>query len=274
MMNYPYNLHTHTVFCDGGNTAEEMARAGFEAGLKTLGFSGHSVMPKYEDWCMNAYTQSEYIKSVKKLKKEYEGRMEIALGLELDFTSDYSDKMLSLFEYIIGSVHSVLAPNGKSYYVDASEAETIECIKAFGNARSFAEEYYKTLILNARKSSTDILGHFDLLLKYNEKAKFIDEKSDWYRELSLSAAEEIAKTGVTVEVNTGAISRKARSIPYPTAEVIKLFNEKGTPLILSSDTHSVHTVNYYFSETLEMLRSLGVKSLAAFENGRFIQVGI
>ena len=39
------NLHTHTVFGDGKNTAEEMVRAAIAAGCGSLGFSEHSRMP-------------------------------------------------------------------------------------------------------------------------------------------------------------------------------------------------------------------------------------
>ena len=35
------NLHTHTVFGDGQNTAEEMVRAAIAAGCGSLGFSEH-----------------------------------------------------------------------------------------------------------------------------------------------------------------------------------------------------------------------------------------
>ena len=35
------NFHTHTVFCDGKNTAREMAEKAMELGFTHLGFSGH-----------------------------------------------------------------------------------------------------------------------------------------------------------------------------------------------------------------------------------------
>ena len=35
------NFHTHTVFCDGKDTVEHMARRAWEQGLVSLGFSGH-----------------------------------------------------------------------------------------------------------------------------------------------------------------------------------------------------------------------------------------
>ena len=38
------NAHTHTTFCDGKNTAEEMVQAALDNGFVSLGFSGHSFI--------------------------------------------------------------------------------------------------------------------------------------------------------------------------------------------------------------------------------------
>ena len=35
------NFHTHTTFCDGKSTAEEMVQRALELGFDRLGFSGH-----------------------------------------------------------------------------------------------------------------------------------------------------------------------------------------------------------------------------------------
>ncbi len=274
MISYPYNLHSHTFFGDGKNTPEEMAAAAFSLGFKAFGFSEHSVLPWYEGWCMTAYGQDEYIKRVRKLKEEYRGRMEILLGLEMDLNSDYSEKQIKPFEYIISSVHSVTAPDGKIYYADNSPKEILKGIEACGGTREYAEKYFENVIEASKRERADILGHFDLLLKYNEEANFIDEGSIWYRNLSLSAAEEVAKTGIIVEINTGAISRKARSVPYPRKEIIEYMNEKGVRFVLSSDTHSVNTLDCFFNESVEILKECKVKSLVAYENGKFTQMKI
>lgn len=39
------SVHVHTKLCDGKNTPEELALSAWKAGLKTLGFSGHSPHP-------------------------------------------------------------------------------------------------------------------------------------------------------------------------------------------------------------------------------------
>ena len=65
------NCHTHTTFCDGKNSAEEMTLAAIEKGFVTLGFSGHSPMYYEADWTMPKEKVSEYIKDIRRVKEKY-----------------------------------------------------------------------------------------------------------------------------------------------------------------------------------------------------------
>ena len=40
------NLHTHSTFCDGKNTPEEMVRAAIAKGFDAIGFSSHFSLPE------------------------------------------------------------------------------------------------------------------------------------------------------------------------------------------------------------------------------------
>ena len=71
------SVHVHTKLCDGKNTPEELALSAWKAGLKTLGFSGHSHTPHDIEYCMtNARTQL-YRAQVAKLKERYAGSIAI-----------------------------------------------------------------------------------------------------------------------------------------------------------------------------------------------------
>ena len=78
------NLHTHTTFCDGKNTPEEMVEAAISFGLCSLGFSGHASLPfdDCESWCMMGDRLRGYRETVLALKQTYADRLEIALGIE------------------------------------------------------------------------------------------------------------------------------------------------------------------------------------------------
>ena len=55
------------------------------------------------------------------------------------------------------------------------------------------------------------------------------------------------------EINTGAISRGYRTVPYPSADQIAYIRSKGGVLILSSDSHAAGTICYDFEEFADLV---------------------
>ena len=104
------DLHIHTVFCDGNNTPEEMVRSAIDMGLECIGFSAHSYTYFDTSYAMTEDDTPKYIAEIKRLKGLFSGQIEILCGIEQDY---YADSPLYDYDYIIGSVHYVLA--GKKY---------------------------------------------------------------------------------------------------------------------------------------------------------------
>ena len=94
------NYHTHTVYCDGKNTAREMVLKAIELGYSSLGFSAHGYTPYDERYCIKDL--DGYVKEITSLKEEFKSKIEIYLGLEEDAFS-LADR--TKFDYIIGSCH-------------------------------------------------------------------------------------------------------------------------------------------------------------------------
>ena len=59
-----YNFHTHTTYCDGKSTAEEMVQKAIELRFSQLGFSGHSFTPFDLEPCMTLDGTEEYKKQI------------------------------------------------------------------------------------------------------------------------------------------------------------------------------------------------------------------
>ena len=76
------NLHTHTTFCDGSASAEELVKEAIEKGFVSLGFSGHAYAPYGLSYCIR--DEEAYVAEIKRLKKKYEKELEIYLGIEED----------------------------------------------------------------------------------------------------------------------------------------------------------------------------------------------
>ena len=230
------DLHIHTVFSDGENTPEEMVLAAIEARLDTIGFSDHSYTAFDESWCMKKKKISAYRNEIARLRDKYRDKITIMCGIEQDY---YSEEPTAGYDYVIGSVHYLKI--GDNYVpVDESAEILIDAAEKYfgGDMYALADVYYSTVSDVVQKTGADIIGHFDLITKFNEQTKLLDENDPRYRASWRRTADELLKTGVPFEINTGAMSRGYRTSPYPSAEIQDYILAKGGKLVLSSDSHS------------------------------------
>jgi len=229
------NYHTHTVYCDGHDTPTEMAEAAYQMGLDTLGFSGHSYTHFDTAWCMSQENTIRYQNEIQHLKSLYTGRMDILLGIEQDF---YSEEKTDEYDYVIGSVH-YLYRNGEYLPVDESKDQQLQTIDQYygGDACAYAEDYYRTVAAVYEKTNCRIIGHFDLLTKFNEKNDVFDTENPRYVRAALNALDTLAKVPAVFELNTGAMSRGYRKFPYPERWILNWLRDHHCPVLFSSDCH-------------------------------------
>ncbi len=229
------DFHIHTTFSDGKCTPEELVLLALEKGMTHIGFSDHSYTPFDPDYCMSPEKETEYRKEIQRLKEKYAEKIEIFCGIEQDY---YSEKAYEGYDYMIGSVHYVKA--GDEYLpVDKSADDLKAAIEKHfgGDPISFAEEYFKTVGNVLEMTGADIVGHFDLLTKFNERELIIDENDPRYIKAWQDAVDRLIPYGKYFEINTGVIARGYKSAPYPAAPIKEYIKKKGGKFILSSDSH-------------------------------------
>lgn len=246
------NFHTHTVFCDGKDTPEEMVLSAIEKGFDILGFSGHSYLYCDREVTMNSETEPEYRREVTLLKEKYKDKIKIFCGIEQDY---YSHKPHG-YDYIIGSVHNVLK-NGKHLSVDHSAEILQKNVSEYygGDFDAFAEDYFRIVADVVNKTDCDIIGHFDLISKYSEKLGF--SQSERFLAAAENAVKALIPFGRPFEINTGAIARKARTIPYPSAEILKMIKSHGGKIVFSSDCHDKSFLDCHFDEIEKLALDFG-----------------
>ena len=251
------NLHTHTSFCDGLDTPEEMVLCAIEKGFSSIGFSGHSFTPYSKSFMKIGDHTEEYKKDVLRLKEKYKNQIDIYLGLEVDM---FSKPDLSGYDYLIGSVHYL--KNGDEY-IDfdkgIKEVEVIIDTCFGGDGMKYAKEYYRTLAQLPCYGKFDIIGHFDLITKHCENRCFFDIESKEYLNFAFEAAEALRGNIPFFEVNTGAIARGYRNTPYPSVELIKEMKRLGFGAIITSDCHDKKRIDCKFCEATELLSTCGYK---------------
>ena len=262
------NLHTHTTYCDGTLPPEEMIKAALVKGCGSIGFSEHSYVPFDYKYSMDLDETREYISEIKSLKKKYEDTIEVFLGIEQDY---YSEGPTEGFDYIIGTAHYVSIGDG-FITIDAGAKNQKHTVDAHfgGDYYSLAEKYFETIAGIMKKMSADIIGHFDLITKYNFGGSLFDETRPRYISAALDSMEEILKTCKLFEVNTGAMYRLNKPEPYPSEFLLGELCKRGGEVILSSDSHDTDSLGYKFNEMRQLLKTCGFRYIKRLTGNGFV----
>ncbi len=254
MMEVKTNYHTHSTWCDGRCTVEGMADGAEEKGFAALGFSSHAMLPADPlDWPLTAPRLAAYAECVRAEARRREGRLRILCGVEADYVKGacFPDRPVYAAispDYVIGSVHFVVAPDGEWIAVDNTPEELAKGISDHfgGSAEAFVRAYFAQQREMASLYDFDVIGHPDLCRKFNGRLGYFDEGSPWYREELAETAEAFAASGKLVEVNTGAISRGWMDDAYPSAAFRDELRSRGVRFVLSSDAHSADALDCAF----------------------------
>lgn len=271
-MNTLQNLHTHTNFDDGKNTAEEMIESAISKGFGGIGFSGHSYTGYSAEYTMSPDGTKAFQSEIKSLKEKYKGIIDVFLGLEADMYSDFD---LSEYDYSIGALHC-LRINGEDVGFDRS-AEVVRSIidtHFAGNGMAFAKEYYEQLSHLPEHGKFDIIAHFDIITKNIEKERFFDIGNEEYLKYAFDALDAMRGKIPLFEVNTGAISRGYRTSPYPAKNILKRMKEWGFGAVISSDCHNAEYLDCAFGEARYLLVECGFKEKYILTPSGFISVAL
>ena len=248
------NYHTHSTWCDGKDSPRKVIQAAVAKGFEVIGFSSHAMLPESDtDWVLTPEKAPRYLKEIRTLGEEFKDQIRVLCGVEADYVPGGANPDRSTYaaifpDYIIGSIHFVLAADGARVPVD----HTLELLKDgirdhfAGSAEAFIRAYYRQMREMVEKFDFEIVGHLDLVRKFNVKHPYFDEKADWYREELVKTADAVAASGKLAEVNTGAISRGWLSDAYPSPEFRQLLRERGVRFVLNSDAHAADAIDCAF----------------------------
>lgn len=238
--------HTHTSWSDGADSPEQMVRAALEMGMERIGISDHSYFAPDEEYCLPFGKTEAYAADIRALAQRYAGEIQVKCGIEQDL---FSPLPAVRFDYIIGSVHWIAA-NGMCFAVDetpeAFERGVRDCFD--GDYLRACEFYFANVELLPERTGADIVGHFDLISKYNGKKGYFDENDPRYERAWRKAADALLASGVSIEVNTGGMYRGWRDVPYPAPPIRRYLQAHGARFVWSSDAHCADAVGFAFPE--------------------------
>ncbi|MBE7015561.1 MAG: histidinol-phosphatase HisJ family protein [Ruminococcaceae bacterium] len=266
MYRYKQNLHTHSIYCDGKNTPEEMVKRAIELGFDTIGFSGHSNTKFDIDWHLTPEKNLLYIEEVNRLKEKYKSDITVLLGIEYEMLSGREAKG---YDYMIGSSHFINTAEGEVSFDEPADVVKDIIDKYFdGQGIKLAKAYYSQLAHLFDYGDFDIVGHFDIVSKHTEKHGFFDTDSKEYKNYALEALHALSDKKRVFEVNTGVIPRGYKSIPYPAPFILKEMKRLGHIVIITSDCHKKEYLNSNFDTGIELIKSCGYTSVGVMKDGK------
>ncbi len=276
-----YNLHTHSTYCDGKETMEEMVKGAIEQGFDTLGLTSHSPLPFDTYFSIREDRLNEYIQEVDSLKVKYRNQIRLLRSLELDYIPGKSPDFNVLkdrvkMDYTLGSVHMIKGPSGELWFIDGPKQETYDDgLKNFfgGDIRNAVKTYYHQLNEMIETQNPEIVGHFDKIKMHNQ-SRYFTEDEHWYQNLVMESLQLMREKGSIVEFNTRGWYKKKTTDLFPSKSLMPVMREMKIPVIISSDAHHSSELSLYIEETRQMLLDNGFKAVMYPENGEWIEVGL
>lgn len=263
------NLHTHTCLDHGKDTVNEMVETAIAKGFTTLGFSGHGTNKPLAPTSMSAENQKQYKQDVLAAKEQYKDQIEIFLGIEQDSMAPFEDEDL---DYKIGSVH-YMKKGDRIIPVDDNTTlfEQIRDELYDGDIREMVKAYYQSVEEMMDTQHFDIVGHIDLITKFNEEETYFRFDDPWYLECADHAIQKGIDKGLIFEMNTGAISRKNRLTPYPAPQLLEYMADHNAKLVINTDCHDRNYLDCAIDDCINRAKKAGFTHLMRLTADGFVE---
>lgn len=246
----PADYHMHTPLCRHavGEPVEYAAHA-VKMGLKEIGMSDHSPMPRddFDEWRMRFDQLDEYVEKVRRAQREYP-QLHIKLSLEVDYIPGYEDWIMQLaarhpWDYLIGSVH---------YVSESWDLDNPQKLSEWRKRDPFEvwTAYFERLTMAAESQLFDIIGHADLCKKFC----FIPTQDCTH--LFKTFLQAAGRNDVAIEINTAGLRKDCKEM-YPSPEIVRLAADYNVPLTFGSDSHAPEEVGMAFDQAIALARESG-----------------
>lgn len=262
--NRKYNFHSHTEFCDGHATMQEMATAAADAGFSHYGFSPHSPVHIPSPCNMKLEDVEPFLNECNRISSEMEGKLNIWKGMEIDFIDSkhgphnqcYQDFDL---DYRIGSVHFVVNQKGEPWDCDGSPERFARYVHEHFKAdlRYVVEKYFGSVCEMLSRGGFDMLGHFDKIARNAAAMQQHIEQETYYIKHIEEVISLITHTDITVEINTKYQADTGRL--FPDTQWWHLLAQTNVPIVVNSDAHWPDKIDAGRQDTFALIEQLDCK---------------
>jgi histidinol-phosphatase (PHP family) len=254
------DYHIHTPLCGhAAGPMEACVERGIELGLREIGFACHNPLPRglASDVRMKEPELDYYVRRVTDLQFQYRGKIDVMLGLEMDYVAgleDYLARQATAYpwDYLIGSIH----------YLDPECELCCWSRRLPFDADEQYARYFALVEKLARSGLYDIVSHFDVPRRSGTVPGARGTEAMW------RALDAIERTGLCLEINTSGYRHSDLPKPdaYPALPVIERAIALGISLVVNSDAHGPDQVGLMFPTVEDLLWRKGCRRLATFRH--------
>jgi histidinol-phosphatase (PHP family) len=229
-------------------------------GINIMAFTDHidldfDLESEEPDWI---FDRDLYFETIDRYRSIYKNQIKLYRGVEIGVQPHLKERNLEVveahpYDFVIGSLHSV---DGRDLYnkVLFKEYSLEEAVKRY------YMQYYESI---QNYNAFDVLGHLDLILRYEPRCQGVNEKIYW--EILEAMLKDAIGKGKGIELNAGGY-RYGLNQSNPAIAILNLYKHLGGEIVtIGSDAHTPDYLGTHFKDNLELLESVGLKYYCTFK---------
>lgn len=252
---YMADYHIHTYYSDDSECLmEDMVKRAIQLNLDEIAFTDHVDYGVKTD--LNC-DYRRYFDEIETMKTKYAGQLIIKAGIEFGvqvgtiprFAYDFEKYD---FDFVILSNHQI--GNKEFWNYEYQEGKTQE---------EYQKSYYQAIydVIKEYKGYS-VLGHLDMIKRYDKYGDYPDEKIVEYVEPILK---QVIADGKGIELNTSSFKYGLKDL-MPSRKILKLYRELGGRILtIGSDTHETGHLADQIMEVRKELKTMGFEEFCTFE---------
>ncbi len=258
------DYHMHTPLCGhASGEPAEYADAALKSGLQEIGFSDHAPLFSHKDpgIAMDLSQLPGYHRTIEDIREKFSARLTVRIGIEADYMPGYEKETRAMlaaypYDYVIGSVHFI-AQWGFDDPIQLMEWDKKD-------VNTIYREHFKLIRQSALSGLFDILGHVDLVKKFD-----FHPTEDMSEEIEENAR-TFKKAGVVVEINSSGLHKPAGEI-YPSQAHLKAYRKQGVLITFGSDAHKPQQVGRDFDKARDWALAAGYDNYVMFAKRKIVK---
>ena len=227
------DYHVHTEFSDDSvYPMEQVVRDAIGMGMEEICFTDHVDYPRY-------------FAEIRKLRQKYSVQTHTIPKYE-ELFGKYP------LDFVILSIHQV---EDKEFWTQDFQKGRSQ--------KEYNERYYEEMLNVVRAyKNYSVLGHMDLITRYDENGYYPFEKS---RPIVEDILKTVIEDGKGIEFNT-SYHRYGLKDTTPSVDILKLYKRLGGEIItIGSDSHRREHLGAYIREAGQLLKDLGFRFLCIYD---------